>query len=313
MIYFDSIASFKFTARAPLTRGNNQTWKGLSSYWMMMTFVPVLHHKKCWLSKNVSSVYWAGFAAFWRTRTAKSMFQVKAIRPLRKVSIQISQNLDLLVVTQIYYAGRDICLAWLARFAFTATGTWMTCWRGERDIYGCSISFFHLSTERQIQHEIEICRESLKSASLDVMAKGCGTILCSWTTQILNWKDGFWLPRNSRIAPLQFLQDFPWLAAIYLIPIAYCFAWLGNWPVAPQVLDSPEERGPWNCQWVRKGLFGLLPSPVFFPAKCGYIKRLRCVLGSFTRLCLLLFSFTILWHPYNIIYTLYFCNSKDSL
>ena len=39
----------------------------------------------------------------------------------------------------------------------------------------------------------------------------------------------------------QFCQDFPWLAAIYLIPIAYCFAWLGNWPVCATSLGLPAE------------------------------------------------------------------------
>ncbi|CAK9043363.1 Ankyrin-2 (ANK-2) (Ankyrin-B) (Brain ankyrin), partial [Durusdinium trenchii] len=36
-------------------------------------------------------------------------------------------------------------------------------------------------------------------------------------------------------------QDFPWLAAIYLVPIAFCFAWLGNWTVYANSLGLSEQ------------------------------------------------------------------------
>ncbi|CAK9106781.1 Uncharacterized protein SCF082_LOCUS49730 [Durusdinium trenchii] len=36
-------------------------------------------------------------------------------------------------------------------------------------------------------------------------------------------------------------KDFPWLAAIYLVPIAFCFAWLGNWTVYANSLGLSEQ------------------------------------------------------------------------
>ena len=37
-------------------------------------------------------------------------------------------------------------------------------------------------------------------------------------------------------------QEFPWLAAIYLVPIAFSFAWLGNWPVYAHSLGLSEQE-----------------------------------------------------------------------
>ncbi|CAE7214420.1 unnamed protein product [Symbiodinium pilosum] len=44
-----------------------------------------------------------------------------------------------------------------------------------------------------------------------------------------------------RIWNIVLAKEFPWLAALHLIPIAYSFAWLGNWSVCAERLMIPEE------------------------------------------------------------------------
>lgn len=66
---------------------------------------------------------------------------------------------------------------------------------------------------------------------------------------------------TARICSILKNKDFPWLAAIYLIPIAYCFAWLGNWPVCATSLGlSPEAQ---TRIGLSVGLFSALGRVIF--------------------------------------------------
>ncbi|CAJ1348044.1 unnamed protein product [Effrenium voratum] len=45
----------------------------------------------------------------------------------------------------------------------------------------------------------------------------------------------------SRIRGILSAKEFPWLAAVHLVPIAFSFAWLGNWTVCAQCLHLPSQ------------------------------------------------------------------------
>ncbi len=144
--------------------------------------------------------------------------------------------------------------------------------------------------------------------------EGCRTIICGCTTQILNWKDGFWPPRNSRIALVVFCRtSLGWRPSTWFLSLIALPGW-GIGRFAPQVLDSLRRRGSWNCPWVT-GVIRTMTLTTFFLAKFGYIKSLRClwVLLSVFAFCFFFHYPLVLWHPFTIIYPLYSCNSKDSL